>query len=248
YTLLDHIGRGGMADIYLARSQNDLGASRLVVIKEVLAELAESARFSEMLVAEAKLAARLGHTNVVKVEDLGREHGTLYIAMEYVEGLDLRELLRRCAQQKVPLPVEFSLLMAIEILKGLNYAHRLRGEDGQRIGLIHRDVSPSNVLASFSGEVKLCDFGIARANDTAASITESAIQGKAGYMSPEHAKGEAVDARADLFAAGIILWEMLSGRRLYKAAENERLIDVARRCVVPPLDPLGLPDEEVLFD
>ena len=215
YTLFDHIGRGGMADIYLAKAKTGLGGSRLVVVKEVLPHLAADDRFAEMLIAEAKIAARVAHANVVKTDDLGRESGVLYIAMEYVEGFDLRELLRRCARDKVPLPVEFSLLVLIETLRGLDYAHRLRGESGEPLGLVHRDVSPSNVLVSFEGEVKLCDFGIARANEVAPVLPEDTIQGKAGYMSPEHARGETIDGRADVFAAGIILWELLAGRRLY---------------------------------
>ena len=246
YTLFDHIGRGGMADIFLAKVSSDLGASRLVVIKEVLPKLAGSAEFAEMLVSEAKLASSLSHANVVKVEDLGREAGALFIAMEYVEGIDLRELLRGCAKRKLALPVEFSLRIVIETLKGLDYAHRARGEDGARLGLVHRDVSPSNVLLSFEGEVKVCDFGIARANPLAADLSEDAIVGKAGYMSPEHARGDALDARADVFAAGIILWELLAGRRLYKAKEGERLLDSARRADVPTLEERGLPEEAEL--
>lgn len=246
YTLFDHIGRGGMADIYLAQASTELGASRLVVIKEVLPSLAWSAEFAEMLVSEAKLASVLSHANVVKVEDLGRQDGALFIAMEYVEGIDLRELLRGCAKRKLALPVEFSLRIVIEALKGLDYAHRARGEDGARLGLVHRDVSPSNVLLSFEGEVKLCDFGIARANPLAADLPEEAIVGKAGYMSPEHARGDALDARADVFAVGIILWELLAGRRLYKAADGERLIDAARRAAVPTLEERGLPEEAEL--
>ena len=246
YTLFDHIGRGGMADIFLAKVSSDLGASRLVVIKEVLPKLAGSAEFAEMLVSEAKLASLLSHANVVKVEDLGREAGALFIAMEYVEGIDLRELLRGCARRKLALPVEFSLRVVIETLKGLDYAHRARGEDGARLGLVHRDVSPSNVLLSFEGEVKVCDFGIARANPLAADLSEDAIVGKAGYMSPEHARGDALDARADVFAAGIILWELLAGRRLYKAKEGERLLDAARRAEVPTLEERELPGEAEL--
>lgn len=252
YTLFDHIGRGGMADIYLAKAKAGLGGSRLVVVKEVLPHLAADDRFAEMLIAEAKIAARVTHANVVKTDDLGRESGVLYIAMEYVEGFDLRELLRRCARDKVPLPVEFSLLVLIETLRGLDYAHRLCGDAGQPLGLVHRDVSPSNVLISFEGEVKLCDFGIARANEVATVLPEDTIQGKAGYMSPEHAKGEAIDARADVFAAGIILWELLAGRRLYKVSKadaeagGEALLELARGADIPPLPARGLPEEAMI--
>jgi serine/threonine-protein kinase len=243
YTLFDHIGKGGMADIYLARAESGLGASRLVVIKEVLPELADLPRFAEMLASEAKLASQLNHANIVTIEHLGREEATLYIAMEYVEGLDLREVLRRCAKAKIPLPVEFSLRIVAEALRGLDYAHRKRGEDGKRLGVVHRDVSPSNVLLSFDGEVKLCDFGIARANALVEALPEEAIQGKAGYMSPEHARGDHVDARSDVFAVGIILWELLAGRRLYKIKEGERLLDLAREANIPDLPLRDLPNE-----
>jgi serine/threonine-protein kinase len=247
YQLFAHIGRGGMADIFLAQADAGLGGSRLVVIKEVLPKLAHSAGFAEMLVSEAKLAARLSHANVVKVEDLGRAGGALYIAMEYVEGLDLRELLRRCARSKIALPVEFSLRVAIEALRGLSYAHRARDDEGKKLGIVHRDVSPSNVLLSFEGEIKLCDFGIARANTVAEELPEDAILGKAGYMSPEQAWGEPLDARADVFAAGIILWELLAGRRLYKAGEGEKLIDLARVADIPALPSRDLPRQDELY-
>jgi serine/threonine-protein kinase len=238
-----------MADIYLAQADTGLGGTRLVVIKEVLPHLAHSSDFAEMLVSEAKLAARLSHANVVKVEDLGRadEAPSLYIAMEYVEGLDLREMLRRCAKSKVALPIEFSLRVVIEALRGLSFAHRAKDDEGKPLGIVHRDVSPSNVLLSFEGEVKVCDFGIARANALASELPEEAILGKAGYMSPEQARGEVIDARSDVFAAGIILWEMLAGRRLYKAAEGESLLDVARAAVVPELPARDLPLQEQLY-
>jgi serine/threonine-protein kinase len=238
YTLFDRIGQGGMADIYLARVRTELGAARLAVVKVVAPKLEHDPRFVEMLASEAKLAARLRHANVAQVEDLGREDGSLFIAMEYVEGLDLRELLRRAARERVAVPVEFSLLVITEALRALSYAHRM--------GVIHRDVSPSNVLVSFEGEVKLCDFGIARAADVASLPPEEALQGKFGYMSPEHARGEALDERADVFAAGILLWELCAGRRLYRSEGGEPLIEVARRAEIPPLPERRLPDEATL--
>lgn len=248
YRLFAHIGRGGMADIYLAQAEVGFGdATRLVVIKEVLPRFAHSAEFAEMLVSEAKLAARLDHANVVKVEDLGRADDCLYIAMEYVEGIDLRELLRRCARSKVALPVEFSLRIVIEALRGLSFAHRARDEAGKHLGIVHRDVSPSNVLLSFEGEIKLCDFGIARANALAEELPDEAILGKAGYMSPEQARGEGLDPRSDVFAVGIILWELLGGRRLYKAGEGERLLEVARAAAIPELPARDLPREADLY-
>lgn len=253
YVLFDLIGKGGMAEIYLARAKTEeAGGARLVVVKQILPELSQDAKFAEALVVEAKLAARLSHTNVAQVFDLGAEQQPdgrrLFIAMEYVEGLDLNELLRRCAREKVPLPVEFALLVVMEALRGLDYAHRRKDDDGKPLGIVHRDVSPSNILVSVEGEVKLCDFGIARANDTADALSADAIQGKAGYMSPEHARGEPLDARADVFAAGVVLWELLAGRRMYRADKDagETLLTVARRADVPPLPGRSLPNEDDL--
>ncbi len=239
-----------MAEIYLARATTELGGSRLTVVKQILPELSGNEKFAEMLTAEAKLAARLNHANVVQVLDLGRHQGVLYIAMEYVEGFDLNELLRRCARSRIPLPIDFALLIVMEALRGLGYAHRLSDENRQPVGIVHRDMSPSNVLISFEGEVKLCDFGIARANDMTDLLSDDVIKGKAGYMSPEQARGEVLDARADLFAAGIVLWELLAGRKLYKAAKNgdgPSLLDLARAAEVPDLPARGLPNEEELY-
>jgi len=248
YLLFDKIGEGGMARIFLARSTAGLGGARLIVVKEILPMLAASADMSRLLVDEAKLCASLSHKNIVQVHDLGREEGRLYIAMEYVEGLDLRELLKGCSQKKIPLPVEFSLFIVLETLRALDYAHRKRGDDGQALGIVHRDVSPSNVLLSVEGEVKLCDFGIARAFATGAALPEEAIQGKAGYMSPEAARGDAVDLRSDVFAAGILLWELMAGQRLYRPGGGRPpTIEKAREANIPPIPSRGHPDEERLY-
>jgi serine/threonine-protein kinase len=252
YLLFDFIGKGGMAEIYLARQKTELGAARRCVVKQILPEFTKHPTFSDMLVHEAKLAARLNHANVVQVFDLGRADDRLFIAMEYVEGFDLNDLLRRCARGKVPLPLELAVHVAREALKGLDYAHRRTGDDGRALGIVHRDVSPSNLLVSFDGEVKLCDFGIARANDAitanaAAVDLDEALKGKAGYMSPEHARGDAVDARSDVFAAGIVLWELTAGRRMYKTGEGRAtLLEQARRAEVPDLPSTGLPSEDSL--
>ncbi len=255
YALFDFIGKGGMAEIYLARQKTELGPARRCVVKQIRPELAKDSVFSDMLVHEAKLAARLNHANVVQVFDLGREGDRLFIAMEYIEGFDLNDLLRRCSRAKVPLPFELGVHVLCEALKGLDYAHRRADDAGRTLGIVHRDVSPSNLLVSFEGEVKVCDFGIARANDAIADLAGGsaahelgeAIKGKAGYMSPEHARGEAIDARADVFAAGIMLWELAAGRRMYRTGEGrDSLIEQARRADIPPLERRGLPAEEKL--
>ena len=241
YTLFDQVGKGGMAQIYLARAQTELGATRLAVVKQILPAFADDPRFAEMLIHEAKLAARLGHRHIVQVFDLGKHDQHLYIAMEYVEGFDLNSLLRQCTEHKVALPAPHALGIVADVLEGLDYAHRRTDENGQPLGVVHRDVSPSNVLISYEGEVKLCDFGIAHANDLVKEGASEALRGKVGYMSPEHARGEAIDARADVFAAGIILWELLAGRRLYKPKSEVPLVDQARAAVIPPLPEKGVP-------
>ena len=249
YALFDFIGKGGMAEIYLARAETDFGAARLCVVKEILPVFATNAQFADMLVFEAKLAARLSHANIVQVFDLGREQDRLYIAMEYVEGLDLNGLLRECTKQKVALPLEYAIFIIQEILRGLDYAHRRTDDDGEPLGVVHRDVSPSNVLLSFEGEVKVCDFGIAHANDLVENLEGAlgeAIVGKAGYMSPEQANGEPVDARADVFAVGILLWELLAGKRMYRASEGRSLIEVARAGEPPDLGTRGIVGEGAL--
>ncbi len=247
YALFDFIGRGGMAEIFLARAHTELGASRLCVVKQILPEYATHPQFAEMLIHEAKLAARLNHAHIVQVFDLGREGDQLYIAMEYVEGFDLNALLRGCSQKKIPLPFEYALRIVADTLKGLDYAHRRETDDGKPLGIVHRDVSPSNVLVSLEGEVKVCDFGIARANDAVLNEggeMDDAIKGKAGYMSPEHARGEPIDARADVFAVGIVLWELLAGKRMYRKESEVPLLEQAKRGEIPPLSAKGFPHEE----
>ncbi len=252
YLLFDRIGRGGMANIYLARVETEFGAARRVVVKEILPALSGDAHFARMLVEEAKLVAGLRHGNIAQVLDLGREDERLFIAMEYVEGFDLNQLLRMLSKRKVALPAEFALFLVREMLAALDFAHRAKDEQGHPLGIVHRDVSPSNVLVSFEGEVKLCDFGIAKAFGTAPSHPNeplgsedgsgqrSRIAGKAAYMSPEHARGEELDARADIFAAGIVLWELCAGRRLYRGTEDE-MLQMAREGAIPPLPDRGLP-------
>jgi serine/threonine protein kinase len=248
YVLFDQIGKGGMARIYLGRAETDLGGERLLVIKQILAMLSSSREFSQLFIDEAKLAACLTHGNIVQVIDLGRENQQLYIAMEYVEGFDLRELLRHCSKHDVPLPLEFALLVIVEVLRALEYAHRKQDDTGRALGIVHRDVSPSNVLLSFEGEVKLCDFGIARAMGVGSELSPAAIRGKAAYMSPEAARGEALDARSDLFSAGVTLWELLAGRRLYRSKTRAPVaLELVAQADIPELPNIGYPEQERLY-
>jgi serine/threonine-protein kinase len=237
-----------MAEIFLARSGTELGAERLVVVKQIHEALSRDAMFAQMFIEEAKLSAKLRHANVVQVLDLGRVDELLYMAMEYVEGFDLHQLLFRCSKAKLVLPADFAMFIVREVLSALDYAHRATDGDGRPLGIVHRDVSPSNVLISLEGEVKLCDFGIARAAGAASNGGESKdarVIGKSAYMSPEHARGEDLDARADVFAAGILLFELCSGKRLYRGTEEE-MLELARRADIPALPERGLPEQAKL--
>lgn len=249
YTLFDVIGRGGMAEIFLARGSSATAASRLYVVKQILPAYVQNARFAEWLVQEAKLASTLTHANIVQVYDLGRASKELFIAMEYVEGADLHALLRASTRLRQPVPLSHVTHVLAGVLRGLDYAHRRTAEDGSSLGLVHCDMSPSNVLVSLEGDVKVCDFGIARANgliDADSGVDDDTIRGKAGYMSPEHARGEAVDARSDVFAVGILLWELLSGRRMYRAKSPDELLELARQANIPTLELGSVPDPDAL--
>jgi serine/threonine protein kinase len=239
YLLFDRIGRGGMAELFLARAATDLGGARRVVVKEMRPEHSNDPAFTQALVGEAKLASQLSHRNIVRVLELGRESGRLFIAMEYVEGFNLNQLLTQLSRTRIPLPAEFALLIVREVLAALDYAHRAVDADGSPLGIVHRDVSPANVLISFEGEVRICDFGIARAFN--AKRVDGALAGKSSYMSPEHARGVEIDARSDLFAVGILLWELCAGHRLYRGTDKETLA-LARGAKIPPLPDRGLPD------
>ena len=229
-----------MADIYLARQRSG-HESRLVVLKEVLASLAQDERLKQMLVEEALLARQLDHPNIARVELLGSHEGVPFIAMEYVEGLDLNQLLGGCARRGINLPMAVRLAVIVGVLHALDYAHSAPDARGGRLGIVHRDVSPSNILLSFDGAIKLCDFGIALAASAAAD--GAAVVGKAGYMSPEHARGWKLDGRADVFAAGIVCWELLAGRRMYREKDAAARMALATRGIAPELPRLSLPEE-----
>jgi eukaryotic-like serine/threonine-protein kinase len=249
YYLYDLIGRGGMAEIFLAKTFTGLGVERQTVIKRILPELTSDRTFGEMLINEAKLCARLSHANAVQTYDLGVIDNRYYIAMEYVEGFDLNRLLGMLARARLALPLQFALYVIRETLMGLDYAHRLTDQEGVSLGIIHRDVSPTNVLISVDGDVKVCDFGIAKVtlgDMTDSPLDEYHLQGKVAYMAPEHLNGEPVDHRADLYAAGILLWELLSGRRLYKSKDEDETLRRAKAADAPPIADRGFPEFERL--
>src|SRR5512139_2277258 len=212
YQLLELIARGGMAEVHKAKSHGVEGFEKVLVIKSILPELSRDAEFVEMFVKEAKIAVSLSHPNIVQVFDLGRADDRYFIAMEYVAGTDLSTLLRRAARHELPLAPALSVFIASEVAQALDYAHRRRDQDLQPMSLVHRDVSPQNILLGFEGAVKLTDFGIAKARHKVEENTQAGVlKGKYAYMAPEQARGEPVDARADLYALGIVLYECLSG-------------------------------------
>jgi serine/threonine protein kinase/tetratricopeptide (TPR) repeat protein len=250
YRLLDRLGRGGMAEVFKAKSFGVEGFEKILVIKRILPELAKSKRFSDLFVQEAKLAVRLSHANIVQVFDLGTvDEGsgpTYYIAMEYVAGLDLATLLARARSQKVPLPAGMCVYIAAEVAKGLDHAHRRRDEQMRPLGIVHRDVSPQNILVSWEGEVKVTDFGIAKARDTldrsrggepkSGEPEGAQLQGKYSYMSPEQARGDAVDARSDLFSLGAVLYEMLTGGNPFRAPTTVETLRRVKASEYPPVE------------
>lgn len=251
YRLLERLGQGGMAEVFKAKSYGVEGFEKVVVIKRILPELAQSDDFVALFIHEAKLAVRLSHANIVQVFDLGIAPGTViggmpqpdayYMAMEYVNGLDLATLLARCRRAEVQVPVEMAVYVAAEVAKGLDHAHRRRDEQNEPLNIVHLDVSPQNVLLSLEGEVKVTDFGIAKARGvlepTGMEDTRShRLQGKFGYMSPEHAAGGAVDSRSDLFSLGTVLYEMLAGVNPFTAPTSFETLRRVQACEYPPIE------------
>jgi serine/threonine protein kinase len=244
YTLLRSLGAGGMAELFLARADGIEGFAKLVALKRILSHKATNERFVRMLLNEARLVAGLDHPNIAQVYDIGRDQGEYFFAMEYVHGQDLVRVLRRAAGRKLHL--ENALHVAIGVCAGLHCAHMARDPTGRPLDIVHRDVSPSNVLVSYQGAVKLVDFGVAKATTLVSETREGVIKGKYGYMSPEQCLGDPLDRRSDVFAVGILLWEMTAGRRLYafkgELASLQRIVyrDAPRPSLHDPAYPAQL--------
>ena len=240
YQLLELIAVGGMAEVFRAKSFGVEGFEKTVVIKRILPHLARDQKFIEMFVNEAKIAARLSHANIVQIFDLGVERSpdgadSYFIAMEYVSGPDVAGLIRRAAKQGIELPIETCVFVAAQVARALDHAHRARDAAGRPLAIVHRDVSPHNILVSREGEVKLTDFGIVKASGMLADSEAGLLKGKYAYMAPEQARGDAIDHRVDLFALGVVLWEACAGRRLFKASTSSETLVAVTRAVVPRL-------------
>jgi eukaryotic-like serine/threonine-protein kinase len=234
YRLVRQIAVGGMAELHLAKTKGIAGFEKYCALKMIHPNFAEDEQFIQMLVDEAKIAVELTHGNIAQTFDLGHVGDTYYITMEYVDGADLYKILRRASEQDLEIPLDLCAFVAKEVASALDYAHRKRDHTGKPLGIVHRDVSPQNVLISYAGEVKLVDFGIAKATMKVRQTAVGVIKGKYYYMSPEQAWGDPIDYRSDIFSSGIVLYEMITGQMLYLEEDLHKLLDMARKADIAP--------------
>jgi serine/threonine-protein kinase len=213
YRLLAELGQGGMATVYLAVALGTSGFRKLAVVKLLRPEIAVDQEFVQMFLDEARLCARLSHPNIVQTYDVGVDEVGHLMAMEYLDGVSLHAATAKLGKSGGPLTFPMQARILLEVLEGLRYAHELKDYDGRSLEIVHRDVTPHNIFVTFDGQVKLLDFGIAKAATSSVRTATGVIKGKLTYMAPEQARGESVDARADLFAVGVMLWEAVTGRR-----------------------------------
>jgi len=234
YTILKHLASGGMADVLLGRTEGIEGFERHVVLKRIKPELATDRHFVDMFLDEARLAATLHHQNVVQVHDIGEDHGEYFFAMEYLHGEDLRKMLGMVAKQKQSIPLAHVLAIVSAAAAGLHYAHERRASDKKKLEIVHRDVTPSNILVGYDGSVKLVDFGIAKATTSSSDTRAGTLKGKTSYMSPEQCKGEpTIDRRSDIYSLGVVLYELATTTRLFKGESEYLVMDAIVNGKVP---------------
>lgn len=233
YRLTERIAQGGMAEIYLAEYRGDGGFSRPLAVKRILPEWTKDPQFIKMLQDEAKLLVKLHHQNIVQVFELGNDNGVFYISMEYVDGVDLRRLLNELRLRGETLPPKFVYWMISDVVRALAFAHSCVGSDGQPLGIVHRDISPQNILIARHGEVKVADFGIAKGRHRDEQTSSGQLKGKFAYMSPEQARGAAIDSRSDLFSVGILFFEMLTGAKLFDGDSDMDVLRKVQEAVIP---------------
>ncbi len=237
YRIIEKIDAGGMAEIYKGVSVSMDGFEKAVAIKRILPSLTQDQKFVGMFLDEARLSMQLNHANVVQILDMGRVGETYFMAMELVDGANLRRVIQRAIDIGVTFPVSVACFVAMEIAKGLAYAHERTDAQGQSLGIVHRDVSPPNVLLSRQGEVKITDFGLAKAKSNVSVSDVDVVKGKFAYLSPEVVEGREPDGRSDIYAVGIILWEMLCGRKLFAGKHDSETIDLVRKGEIPKVAP-----------
>lgn len=233
YLLLERISVGGMAEVYKAKEYGVEDFERIVAVKRILPHVAEDEEFIAMFKDEAKIAVQLNHGNIAQIYNLGNEQDSFYIALEYVNGRDLRAIFQKCQQQGRPMPVPQACYVIMKICEGLDYAHNKKDKYNRPLNIIHRDVSPPNILVAFEGEVKLIDFGVAKAAGRASRTQAGILKGKFGYMSPEQVRGMPLDRRSDVFSVGVVLFEVLTGQRLFQADTDFATLEKVRAVEVP---------------
>lgn len=224
-----------MAEVFRAESAGLEGFKKTVAIKRVLPNLSEKKQFINMFLDEARLSAHLGHSNCVQVFDIGKGDSAYFIVMEFVDGADLKAIMESLHSRGQMMPAEEACLIAVRMCEGLAYAHELKDDKGRPLNIVHRDMSPPNILITRYGEVKIADFGLAKANSQLEESQPGIIKGKFGYLSPEAAQGREVDARTDIYAVGIMLWEMLAGQRLFFGATDLETVRLVQRSEVPDI-------------
>jgi serine/threonine-protein kinase len=238
YRITERIAAGGMAEVFKGVAESLQGFRKSIAIKRVLPALTKNKKFVAMFLDEARLSLHLQHANIVQVFDIGHADETYFIVMEYVDGVDLKQMLEWRRRIGKRLTIGQTIYLMMEICKGLAYAHDVvHPETGEPLGIVHRDVSPPNVLISRNGEVKLADFGLAKAASQIETTDPGVVKGKMSYLSPEAARGEEVDRRADIFAAGILLYEMLTGKRLFYGDSDYQTVELVRAAKIPPIAP-----------
>lgn len=233
YRVVDEIGLGGMASVHLARMDGPGGFQRWVAIKKIHAHLIEDESFVQMFLDEARVAARINHPNVVSVYDLGKHDDTYWIAMEYLHGEALREIMRRTEELGTAMPPEIACRVIADAAEGLHAAHELLGKNGEQLDLVHRDVTPHNLFVTYDGVTKVVDFGIAKFASRMSTTRAGTLKGKLAYMSPEQVQGEQIDRRTDIFALGVVLWELTTGQRLFRMENDLDTLAKVQECNVP---------------
>lgn len=249
YSIIERLDSGGMAEVFKGRATSMRGFEKLVAIKRVLPELSRNKKFISMFLDEARLSLFLNHANVVHTFDIGVADDAYFIVMEWVEGVNLRRVIDVARARDFAVPREQAAFIAGEMCKGLSHAHRRCDPSGQPLHIVHRDINPPNVLLSRDGEVKLVDFGLAKAASQLSRTDPGVVKGKFRYLSPEGARGETVDARADIFSAGVVLWELLTGRDLFSGDTDLATVALVRKAEVPSLtaiDPAIEPELEAI--
>ncbi|MCB9629987.1 MAG: serine/threonine protein kinase [Sandaracinaceae bacterium] len=246
YRVVERLAAGGMAEVFVGDAMSVQGFKKRVAIKRVLPHLASNENFIGMFLDEARLGARMNHANIVSVLDIGAADNTYFIVMEYVDGANLKTIIEVLQKQGRPVPMKEAVYIAMEASRGLSYAHELCDEDGNDLDIVHRDISPPNILISKRGEVKVTDFGLAKASTQLEKTDPGVVKGKFSYLAPEAAVGDPVDERADLFALGIVLWEMIAGRRLFLGESDYQTVKLVQQAHVPSLAAINPDADESL--